>query len=381
MPVIQLEALDTLFFRDGKPFTMGEDNTAEGTFPPSPSVIYGALRTAYIAQNLGKNGKTIEDLIADTEGLVITDIILEFGGDDQYPMPLDFVEEKTNKKKKKVFRLKNIPFDDNFGGNSLFKYALYSDEYAEQVSDAAFSDAQMIDYLNDFNTIDKDGVKHWNSLLTQEPKFGNKRGDESRSTSDDDGNVYRVALKRLEVVDYEDSDEKKGMITRPKQLKINVEYSLGNEMINDSLIRVGGEGKSMKLRNLNSNNSIKTPTFSDDSHFRIYLKTPSLFENGYLPDLNKIFVQNGFDVELLTAAIGKPIQIGGWDVKNKEPKAMIKAVPAGSVYHFKIKNGGTNIELFEKMRNIKSISDFGKGKEGFGLFFMTNLDIQKHKYI
>lgn len=47
--IISLEAIDTLFFRDGKPFTMGEDNFASGIFPPAPSVLYGALRSAYFA--------------------------------------------------------------------------------------------------------------------------------------------------------------------------------------------------------------------------------------------------------------------------------------------------------------------------------------------
>lgn len=51
MPTIEIQALDTLFFRDGKPFDMGDDNWAEGIFPPPPSVIYGALRSAYFAEH------------------------------------------------------------------------------------------------------------------------------------------------------------------------------------------------------------------------------------------------------------------------------------------------------------------------------------------
>jgi len=47
---IEIKSFDTLFFRDGKPFTMSEDNWADGIFPPPPSVIYGALRAAYFAQ-------------------------------------------------------------------------------------------------------------------------------------------------------------------------------------------------------------------------------------------------------------------------------------------------------------------------------------------
>jgi CRISPR-associated protein Cmr3 len=50
--IIELNPLDTLFFRDGKPFAMGEETWADGIFPPPPSVIYGALRTAWFANNI-----------------------------------------------------------------------------------------------------------------------------------------------------------------------------------------------------------------------------------------------------------------------------------------------------------------------------------------
>ena len=49
---IQIDPLDTLFFRDGKPFTMGEDSWASGIVPPYPSVIYGALRSAYFSNHI-----------------------------------------------------------------------------------------------------------------------------------------------------------------------------------------------------------------------------------------------------------------------------------------------------------------------------------------
>lgn len=42
-----MEAFDTLFFRDGKPFSMGDDVWANGVFPPYPSTLYGALRASY----------------------------------------------------------------------------------------------------------------------------------------------------------------------------------------------------------------------------------------------------------------------------------------------------------------------------------------------
>ena len=45
---ILLRPVDTFFFRDHKPFSMGEVSKATGWFPPRPGTVYGALRSAYI---------------------------------------------------------------------------------------------------------------------------------------------------------------------------------------------------------------------------------------------------------------------------------------------------------------------------------------------
>lgn len=45
-----LQPTDTFFFRDGRPFTKGEQSEGHSIFPPLPSTILGALRSAYIAE-------------------------------------------------------------------------------------------------------------------------------------------------------------------------------------------------------------------------------------------------------------------------------------------------------------------------------------------
>ena len=75
---IRIKALDTLFFRDGKPFTSGEETWADGTFPPYPSVLYGALRTWFIT-----NQKTLSDEIIENSGhikLKNESVTLDFSG-------------------------------------------------------------------------------------------------------------------------------------------------------------------------------------------------------------------------------------------------------------------------------------------------------------
>ncbi|HOV80952.1 MAG TPA: type III-B CRISPR module-associated Cmr3 family protein, partial [Bacillota bacterium] len=86
--IIRLNALDTLFFRDGRPFSMGENPWAAGIFPLHPSVFYGALRTAYFARHpedldrANRPGDT-------TAALKIRGIYLQIGDDVYLPLPAD----------------------------------------------------------------------------------------------------------------------------------------------------------------------------------------------------------------------------------------------------------------------------------------------------
>lgn len=41
----RLDPDDVLFFRDGRPSTLGEDHYLRSLFPFHPSTLYGALRT------------------------------------------------------------------------------------------------------------------------------------------------------------------------------------------------------------------------------------------------------------------------------------------------------------------------------------------------
>jgi len=50
--MLKIKAKDVLFFRTGRSFNRTFDINAETFFPPYPSTIYGALRTAYFMQKV-----------------------------------------------------------------------------------------------------------------------------------------------------------------------------------------------------------------------------------------------------------------------------------------------------------------------------------------
>ncbi|MCX8167342.1 MAG: type III-B CRISPR module-associated protein Cmr3, partial [Candidatus Micrarchaeota archaeon] len=66
--------------------------------------------------------------------------------------------------------------------------------------------------------------------------------------------------------------------------------------------------------------------------------------------------------------IGKPIRIGGWDMLNRSPKRMYKAIPAGSVYYFRVLNKCSWKDILDYF-HFKNISDVEREK-GFGLSFV-----------
>ena len=107
MPIIELDALDTLFFRDGKPFSMGDDVWADGIFPPSPSVFYGAIRSIYFSENIDKLELTATINNDPTKDLIIKGIFFSINEKPYFPLPMDLVKEKNSEKNKTLLLKKN----------------------------------------------------------------------------------------------------------------------------------------------------------------------------------------------------------------------------------------------------------------------------------
>jgi len=95
--IIRIRPLDTFFFRDGKPFSRGQETWADGIFPPSPSILYGALRAIYFSEYPDEFNKanTPDD---PTLNLKIKGIFLGMGKLIYLPVPADFVIAKAKDK-------------------------------------------------------------------------------------------------------------------------------------------------------------------------------------------------------------------------------------------------------------------------------------------
>jgi len=374
--MIKITPLDTVFFRDGKPFSMGEDTWADGIFPPLPSTLYGAMRSAYIAHkgDLKKfHDGAMEKQIGtpDKNGnFRIKGIYLKRGSNILLPTPLDLVKDKNlkGKDKDKVFRMN---FDvintikELFFTNINLPTFLFPDniEHAKTSERTFISDLSFKDYLN--------GAKGGSSPIPQEeiiivePKVGIRRANNTHNA--EEGHLYRVGMNRLVHINPDKTIN---------EVSFLVDYVGLDDFPERCMLKIGGEGKSAVGEIINDFQIPElSPTSKDrideSRRFKLYFSTPAIFKNGWLPDgiSNDIlqWEKNGLRLQLLSVAVGKPISVGGWDMANNQPKFMRKAIPGGSVYYFEILEG--DIEDVLKHFHYNNISDFSP-EEGFGLTFV-----------
>lgn len=374
MNTISISALDTLFFKDGRPFAMGDETWANGVFPPYPSVFYGALRTAYFSEHphTFPSRETVADPTANLHIRSISLQVKDIAGDyaNYYPLPYDCVKLKEDR------------------NNHFFSMQLQKDETASSypcdyslIPGDASSDRKvehiqggLLDYLSLEKYLKGQGAsfmpaKTLSELLISEPKTGIARNNSTKTTQGNDGMLYRVDLRRMETLNFE--------------TYFSVSFE-GMELPESSLMKIGAEGKAAYFRRAAGDaNPVTKPTWSEkhDVIFKVYLSTPAVFINGWYPGW--IDASNGMtgtfkglELKLIAAAVGDYLPIGGYDMKKNRPKPMRRAVPAGSVYYFKLLDGDPKA-IIETFHN-KAISDdyiFDEKKDsyrmqGFGISFV-----------
>lgn len=321
---IRIEAIDTLFFKDGKPFDMGEETWADGMFPPSASVLAGALRTVWFGENPDKISlaTTVDD---PTGGLSIDSIALVVYDDICFHTPLDLVYDKKEKKQQNLVPLKLK--ENSSPSNSAFKYLLAYEgkSKVEPATGGIIDSYNMTNYLND--KIDPINFMQLSDHIVSEPKTGIGREDLTRSA--DEGKLYRVGMRRP-------ATYRKG--EGEKKISIVVEFS-GLEIPAEGLMKLGGEGKIAKYSTFSRDILPKKPVIDPvkEYYIRLILVTPGIFEHGSLPSLESVLPDSAAGrYEIIAAVTGKPLHVGGFDMQKRHPKPLKKAVPAGSVYYLNV---------------------------------------------
>lgn len=355
---ISVKPSDTLYFRGTRPFTKGEDNFSDFIFPPYPSTFYGLIRTN-ILLNFGsidefKNNNHKYQKLLTEESIKIKGPLIKDKYFFYFPVPLDLVEaNKDDRKEKAALKIKNSSLFIKEEVVSLF---YWDDAGMVKSKTGLINNEDIENYLSgnsNFN-IEKD-------IYKMEYKVGIKR--DYYTLTSEDHNLYAIPMIRME-----------------DDLEFLVEINNLDESIakSFSVSTFGGEGKVIFLKeetNINWQNIIRINEqtknkINKSRKFKIYLATSAIFNKGWLPewiDEEKMEGEkDGIKLKLITCSIGKHIKIGGWDMGKNEPKAVNKAVPAGSVYVFEILDSNKNVNDIMNAFHFQNISD-KYPNQGFGL--------------
>jgi CRISPR-associated protein Cmr3 len=353
---IELRPFDTIFVRDGKPFSMGEDVWANGVFPPPPSVVYGALRTSYFSNHL----KDLQEAGGSNDisrGLRIKRLLLIKEGKVYFPCPFDVVRSKKGKKKKEKEILKLQKVD--FLNSSSTEWLLKTTESEQPIESLGGNHFVRLTDLNDYLQGEAN-ISAWpqEDFFAREPKIGIQKDRSTGGAAE--GKLYRVEM------------------FRPKgDTGLFVDWSADEDLDipASGFLKVGGEGKAVSYTEAKPAFQVKMPEI-EGHRFKVVFSTPAVFENGWLPkgiDPKTLTgTWEGHPVKVLAAAFDRPIHLGGFSMRTKYqkggPKPMRKAIPAGAVYYLEVK--GNETKEAAAAFHGKCVSDFGLDREGFGLAYV-----------
>jgi len=342
MAYMTIKPTDTLFFRGGKPFAAGVDSWSDSSFLPNPSVIWGAMFSVLYLNSLDIQSKVLdkEDKTDFTDYLEIGAIYLynEKDGRVLLPAPLDlFIEEDSNRVAQERY-ISDIITSDEFKNLEFIT--------PNSTKNAKRADNHFIDiyYLTHRDMIRE--LYKFESLALGDFKVGIAIDKATRTA--DKGRLYRIDLTQLK-----------------QDWSFLVEYKSTIAFDESGILKLGGEGKSASYTQIDEPNSIRNHKqrlhISNKTEFQIYLSSPAIFADGWKFGINEHF-------KLISASIGKPLFIGGFDMKSKSHKKMYKAVPAGSVYLIKLNKGVESIDELNTTLSISSVDS----KRGFGQFEILN---------
>jgi CRISPR-associated protein Cmr3 len=323
---IVIRPMDVWLFRDGKPFRAGEDHAAETLFPPSPFTLQGAIRTKVLVDkgvNLAEFAKIGERNPDPDVGygenfgkLRLCGPLLMRCKDGKWerliPMPADVV--KVGNRYELLRPNLDLPFTTNLPNKSL---QLLWARTGERISEAKgwLPESEWERYLQGQAP---EQVVTPGKLFTFEPRFGIAI-DANKGTTQE-AMLYQARFVRL----------KEGAA-----LWAEVDGVSLNE---GGFLRFGGEGRAAVYEALSQQESLRPLSqfnfASNSNRFKVVLVTPAWFSGGWQPkdgDWSKVF---GASVQLVGAAIPRPLLLGGFDVAKGVPKPMRAFVPAGAVYFF-----------------------------------------------
>jgi CRISPR-associated protein Cmr3 len=344
----ELDPVDAWFFRDARPSNRGEDQSdLESIFPPHPTTVVGALRAA-LAREQGWPGhgdwpaeikKVLGDGFENLGKLRFTGPFLIHCGELLFPMPSHVLGPTGEDDEGKTFTptgwLQPEPVHCDLSAHDapahlpvLPRYHGKPESKPPVPAEGFFVTITGLQRILAGELPDKDHCVHRKALFRHESRVGiafDRERPDSRVTGE--GEIYSPRYVRLK----QDVSLIVGVDGLPADWKV------------PSLLPLGGESRLAGSREItNDPPSLPQATLDADESTRsvLILLTPARFDGdnddpaswiGAGPGNPASQLHSDLAGNVLTAAIDRPMRIGGWDFKDG-PRPLEPFVPAGSVW-------------------------------------------------
>jgi CRISPR-associated protein Cmr3 len=397
---LKLTPLDTLFFRDGRPFNAGETGQMEvgSVFPPSANTVVGCLRAAF-AKELGWDGRgawngAITKKLGDGDALsplTFQGPYLLKDGECLFPVPAHLLAAHENEQMAHLTFLRPSdealecdlsalqPADETQSKNLIQKAANFFSPNSEDTNPntrkvrlpetlpvvaegksvtgfkplgQAYVTLRGMQQVLAGEKPALEDIIAAKDLWTSETRIGIQRNNTTRTT--EEGALYQVAQTRL-----------------APGVSLGMRVT-GYEGDIPQSATLGGESRMAWLEPTDCWQPPMTPEFKlegDDDVLRymVVLVTPAQLTGWQTPG-GKLADLPG---TIVSACVGKPVLIGGWDSVKRAPKDLQAYLPTGSVFFVEAKKADqSQLETIQKRHNthIGESTNWGYGQIFIGVW-------------
>ena len=366
MKTFKLTPLDTLFFRDGRPFNLGETGQLEvtGTFPPSPTTVVGAVRAAF-ARGQNWSAGDWNDVLKEVLGnhhetlgqLSFHGPFLLRNGEILFPAPLHLLGKplETENDKSKMWQITRLrpgaSLETDIGRTRLPEKA----EDIEGVKElGGYLTGEAMRRVLAGEKPEGSHIVSQACLWNTEPRVGIKRDPKSRTTKED--SLYNIGHVRLQ-----------------EGVSLGVQVSgLPESWQPQSPALLGGESRMAWLDETDKLDLPKAPELLENGTIRytVTLITPGKLKgDGWRKYGSRLADLPG---KVISACVGKPLMIGGWNSLKQEPLPLAPYLPAGSTWFLEEDAGARDEILAKHGRHIGEKTAWGYGQILIGIWEDTH---------
>ena len=356
---LALTPLDTLFFREPRPFTAGEGSDAWSLFPPSPLTMQGMIRSKLLSDHCGPwkenwtdSAAAVERVVGRPGGLPGTLALrgpwLVRNGQWLLPAPLDLIVK---------------PLADAVASeNEAREAAALTPEPLERGRTTSHP-GKLRPLQPPASWKEFKGVNGW--LTWDAYREYLIQGRVSLTPKENwwpPDLLWQEELRPGIGMDYARNRVEGGMLYFARHIRLCPEVALGLEVSGlDGLPRqwtppalapLGGEGRAVRLESCSPPPWHSPPEevlsgTTSSGRFKLVLTQPAWFRKAWHPDwMNKATGDctcNGVAFRWVAARIERAVKIGGWDLAKGRPKPLRAFVPAGTVFYFENQQDATAV--------------------------------------